>query len=358
MVLATQLSVLLSSRTSAGPKRFHTLAVLRVHSWASEPKIRFVGLWRAFNWTLVSAPFLLVGWVAFSARVLSFQTEVERADPPGFDRAIEAWAPFVREARNVASDATVESRIERLLMVYATMPDAPMPVPPTQLGRCFNTDLRRPLYIAATTVARETNAVLRSLIEQQQFHRFPDLVWGLTCLVQSLRQSDVVALIEANRHLRELRQLVESALPHLTDEQVAELSRRLIWLEERRRPSTEICRTDLTLFTSVVGRSDSDATVAALQLLRSALREAKGGGSTESYRAQSDTLPPGLLRDRVRGILIAWQVVLSQERENRELALDAIQLVRTEEILRKGLDPSEVPNRGVPAAILETSAAR
>ncbi len=317
-----------------------------------------MGPWRAFNWTLVSAPFLLVGWVAFSARVLSFGTEVERTDPPGFDRAIEGWAPFVREARNVGTDATVESRIERLLMVYSKMPEVPQPVPPTQVGRCINTDLRRPLYIAATVVARETDAVLRSLIEQQQLHRFPDLVWGLTCLMQSLRQSDVVALIEANRRLRELRQLVESALPHLTDEQVAELSRRFIWLEERRQPSTEICRTDLTLFTSVVGRSDSDATVAALHVLRSALREAKAGGTIESYHAQSDTLAPGLLRDRVRGILITWQVVLNQERENRELALDAIRLVRTEEIVRKGLDPSEVPNRGIPAAILEAAEPR
>ncbi|MEW5884640.1 MAG: hypothetical protein AB1725_10510 [Armatimonadota bacterium] len=316
-----------------------------------------MGPWRAFNWTLVSAPFLLVGWVAFSARVLSFETEVERADPPGFDRAIEAWAPFVREARNVGSDATVESRIERLLMVYATMPDAPRPVPPTQLGRCINTDLRRPLYIAATAVARETNAVLRSLIEQQQFHRVPDLVWGLTCLVQSLRQSDVVALIEANRHLRELQQIVEHALPHFGNDQVAELSRRFIWLEERRKPATVICRTDLTLFNSIVGRSGSDDTVAALGVLRSALREAKRGAGVESFREQAAELKPGPLRDRVQGLLIAWQVVLNQERENRELAMRAIRLVRTEEILRKGLDPAEVPNQGIPAAILTDFAA-
>jgi len=314
-----------------------------------------VGSWRAFNWTLVAAPFLLVGWVAFSARVLPFGTEAERTDLPGFDRALEAWAPFVREARKVGTDATIESRIERLLLVYSKMPEAPRPVPPTQLGRCFNTDLRRPLYAAATAVARETLAVLHTLQEQRQYQRFADLAWGLTCLAQSLRQSDVIALIEANRRLRELQEIIERALPHLTDDQIAELSRRFIWLEERRKPATEICRTDLSLLTSLVGRSDSDDTVAALEVLRSALREAKTGAGVESFRVQAGELKPSVLRDRVEALLIAWQVVLVQERENRELAMCAIKLVRTEEILRKGLDPGDVPNQGIPAAILTDS---
>lgn len=311
-----------------------------------------MGPWRAFNWVLVSAPFLLVGWVAFSARVLSFETEVERVDPPGFDRAIEAWAPFVREARSVGTDMTLESRVERLLTIYSKMPEDPQPIPPTQLGRCLNTDLRRPLYTAATAVARETDTVLSALLDHRQFQRFEDLVWGLTQLIQSLRQSDVVALIEANRRLRALLRTVELALPHLDDGQVAELSRRFIWLEERRKAPTEICKTDLRLFTAVIGRSDTQETTNALEVLRSAIRAAKTHRDLESLPARADAISPGILRDRVRSILIAWQVVLDQERENRELALHAIRLVRTEEILRKGLDPNEVPNRGVPATIL------
>lgn len=317
-----------------------------------------MGLWRVLNWTLVSAPFLLVGWIAVSARVLSFDTEAERSDPPGFDGAIEAWAPFVREARRVGTDTTLESRTERLLLVYAKLPDAPRPVPPTQLGRCLNTDLRRPLYVAATTVARETHAVLQSRLKEGQFHRVTDLVWGLTCLAQSLRQSDIVALIEANRRLRDLDHLIDQALPYLTDEQLAELSRRLIWLEERREPATQICRNDLALFTSIIGRSDSEEAVAALNVLRSALREAKRGGTLGPFQAEAKELKPGPLRDRVLSLLISWQVILNQEEANWELALKGIRLVRTEEIRRKGLDPTEVPNQGIPAAILAKPVAR
>jgi len=311
-----------------------------------------VGAWRGFYWTLVGSPLLLLGWIGFSARVLPFAGVAERADPPGFDDRIESWAPFVRAAREVGMDHGFEDRVRRLLIALKAIPQDPKPVPAVEFGSTYNTDLRRPLYVAQMVVAREAAELLEAMKAREDRRHLAEILAGSVAMLQGTKSSDVVALIEANRRIHALVDACGRSCRSLPDEQLAWLVTRLIAIEERRVPATEILRNDVALFAAIIGSTESEEALEALELVRQAYKAAKSGKDLSPFRSKAERIPNSILGDRVRSLLIAWDVALKQEEENRRLLLDLILDLREEQILRQGLNPDEVPNRGLPASIL------
>lgn len=313
-----------------------------------------MGAWRLFNWALVSTPFLLVGWVTFSARVLSFET-AEPVQPAGFEQAIESWAPFVRAARLVEPAAQPQARIRALQRAFEAMPEAPLPVPPVSVGALCNNDLRQPLYIAEVHVGHETLRLLDSQ-EIKQSPAIAQLIAGLVTLVQSLRTSDVITLVEANRRLAEVRSRLPALLHALTDEDLRALSVRLIKLELNRRSYTDILKADVTLFNAAFGGRAGPETEHAMVLLQEGFRAMKRGGSVQEFARQALRLRSMPLRERIWSTFMMWQAAKGQEERNQRLSLEILQIVRAEEIARQGLRIEEVPNRGLPAAIVRAHA--
>ncbi len=303
-------------------------------------------------WTLVGSPLLLLGWIGFSARVLSFEAVAERNDPPGFDERIESWARFVRASREVGMDHGLEARIARLTSALGEVPLEPKPVPPIEFGATCNTDLRRPLYVAQMVVTREATDLLERMSGDGDLRHLAEILGGSVELLQGTKSSDVVALIEANRRLKSLIEACNGSCRRLPDDGLADLVGRLIRIEERRVPAIEILRTDVALFASIIATTDSSEAVDSLNLLRQAYKAAKAGQALSPYRSQATHITDSLLRDRVISLLVSWEVVLKQEEENQRLMLGLIRDLREEQILRQGLKPEEVPNRGLPASIL------
>jgi hypothetical protein len=314
----------------------------------------FVGAWRLFNWALVSTPFLLVGWVAFSARVLSFET-AEPVEPAGFEHTIESWAPFVRAARQVDPTAPPATRIQALQKAFEAIPEPPLPVPPISVGALCNSDLRQPIYTAQIHIGHETIRILESP-EPKPSKALGELISGLMTLVQSLRTSDVIALVEANRRLTELQRLLPALVKHLRDEDLRELSLRIIKLEVRRRSYTEILKADVALFNAAFGGRAGPETERALSLLQEGFRAMKRGGSVQEHASQALRLRSMALRERLWSTFMMWQAAKNHEERNQRLALQILQMVRAEEIARQGLRIEEVPNRGLPATIVRARA--
>lgn len=235
------------------------------------------------------------------------------------------------------------------------MPEAPLPVPPVSVGALCNSDPRQPLYTAEVHVGHETLRLLDSQ-EIKQSQVVAQLIAGLVTLVQSLRTSDVLTLVEANRRLAVVRSRLPALLRALTDEDLRALSVRLIELELNRRSYTEILKTDVTLFNAAFAGRTAPETEHAMVLLQEGFRAMKRGGSVQEFASQALSLRSMPLRERIWSTFMMWQAAKSHEERNQKLSLEILEAVRAEEIARQGLMVEDVPNRGIPAAIVRARA--
>lgn len=271
---------------------------------------------RLFSWLMATSPLTLLLWLAVTGR---FNTNAEfptRPDPPGFENALEAYIPFVQEAKKLPTiySSRVSAQLEKVLETAdTTFPQ----VLPTQLEDNFRDDLLRPIIESQNRVITLTTVKHRGLIAANR----PDE--AVLTLGKALRLTQMLCIGDSGANSRSTAlatiflEQIEESLGQCKEETLALLTTELLKQESRRPDLLRAFKNDVILLSIAAATRKNGVTMDEAKWASETLQEISNGKPIGESLKRLRKWKPGSDTTRMWEMLIGWNLMIKNENNLR-----------------------------------------